>query len=109
MKGRKLLRNITEPRYQCLRELSLRKEFVAWVREALEGDTPFVALECGHTCQILSYGFMLGTGVAPWILAWVHMYTVILGLVSRALTKRLYFEEGEIKYFISLRRESVEV
>lgn len=50
MQGRKLLRDITEPRYQCLRELSLRKEFVAWVQEALEGDTPFMALECGHTC-----------------------------------------------------------
>lgn len=33
----KLLQDISETRCQCLRELSLSKEFISWVREALGG------------------------------------------------------------------------
>uniref|UniRef100_A0A8C9DCK3 E3 ubiquitin-protein ligase RNF213 n=1 Tax=Panthera leo TaxID=9689 RepID=A0A8C9DCK3_PANLE len=37
IQAKKLLQDITEPRCQCLNELSLRKEFISWVREALGG------------------------------------------------------------------------
>uniref|UniRef100_A0A4X1UID3 E3 ubiquitin-protein ligase RNF213 n=1 Tax=Sus scrofa TaxID=9823 RepID=A0A4X1UID3_PIG len=36
IRAKRLLQDISEPRCQCLRELSLRKEFVGWVQEALE-------------------------------------------------------------------------
>ncbi|ELK12270.1 RING finger protein 213 [Pteropus alecto] len=35
--AKKLLQDINEARYQCLQELSLRKDFICWVREALGG------------------------------------------------------------------------
>lgn len=35
--AKKLLEDIDEARYQCLKELSLRKGFISWVREALGG------------------------------------------------------------------------
>ncbi|KAF6297909.1 hypothetical protein mRhiFer1_000154 [Rhinolophus ferrumequinum] len=35
--ARKLLQDMDETRYQCLRELSLRSDFISWVREALGG------------------------------------------------------------------------
>ncbi|XP_023378779.1 E3 ubiquitin-protein ligase RNF213 [Pteropus vampyrus] len=35
--AKKVLQDINEARYQCLRELSLRKDFICWVREALGG------------------------------------------------------------------------
>lgn len=35
--AKKLLQGIDEARRQCLRELSLRTEFIGWVREALGG------------------------------------------------------------------------
>lgn len=37
IQAKRLLQDIDQPRYQCLRELSLRMDFVAWVREALGG------------------------------------------------------------------------
>ncbi|XP_047614339.1 E3 ubiquitin-protein ligase RNF213 isoform X4 [Phacochoerus africanus] len=39
IRAKKLLQDISEPRCQCLKELSLRKEFVGWVQEALGGIT----------------------------------------------------------------------
>uniref|UniRef100_A0A480YR07 E3 ubiquitin-protein ligase RNF213 n=1 Tax=Sus scrofa TaxID=9823 RepID=A0A480YR07_PIG len=39
IRAKRLLQDISEPRCQCLRELSLRKEFVGWVQEALGGIT----------------------------------------------------------------------
>lgn len=39
MHAKKLLQDITEKRRLCLEELALRKEFVNWVKEALEGRT----------------------------------------------------------------------
>lgn len=35
--AKRMLQDINEARYQCLRELSLRKDFICWVREALGG------------------------------------------------------------------------
>lgn len=35
--ARKLLQDVDEARCQCLRELSLRSDFISWVREALGG------------------------------------------------------------------------
>lgn len=35
--AKKLLQDISETRCQCLRELSLSKEFICWVQEALGG------------------------------------------------------------------------
>ncbi|XP_060108019.1 E3 ubiquitin-protein ligase RNF213-like [Heteronotia binoei] len=37
--AKKLLQSITEPRRRCLEELTLRRDFVNWVREALEDIT----------------------------------------------------------------------
>ncbi|XP_016050307.2 E3 ubiquitin-protein ligase RNF213 isoform X1 [Erinaceus europaeus] len=37
--ARKLLQDITEPRYRCLDELTRSKEFISWVQETLEGIT----------------------------------------------------------------------
>nr|XP_056704626.1 E3 ubiquitin-protein ligase RNF213 [Euleptes europaea] len=39
MRAKKLLQSITEPRRRCLEELTLRRDFVNWVREALEDIT----------------------------------------------------------------------
>uniref|UniRef100_A0A8C3WRW7 E3 ubiquitin-protein ligase RNF213 n=1 Tax=Catagonus wagneri TaxID=51154 RepID=A0A8C3WRW7_9CETA len=39
IRAKRLLQDVTEPRCRCLRELSLRKEFVGWVQEALGGIT----------------------------------------------------------------------
>lgn len=39
MDAKKLLQDITEERCLCLEELAIRKEFVHWVKEALEGRT----------------------------------------------------------------------
>ncbi|XP_062976188.1 E3 ubiquitin-protein ligase RNF213-like [Elgaria multicarinata webbii] len=36
MRAKKLLQDITEPRRRCLEELALRRDFVNWVKEALE-------------------------------------------------------------------------
>uniref|UniRef100_G3T892 Ring finger protein 213 n=1 Tax=Loxodonta africana TaxID=9785 RepID=G3T892_LOXAF len=36
IRAKKLLQDISEARRQCLEELCLRKEFISWVREALE-------------------------------------------------------------------------
>lgn len=36
--AKKLLQSITEPRRRCLEELTLRRDFVYWVKEALEGN-----------------------------------------------------------------------
>lgn len=52
----------------------------------------------GHRCGTLDPGLGAYAALA-------RGDTVILGLVSRALTKCFYFEEGEIKYSIYLRRE----
>ena len=35
--AKKLLQDVSETRCQCLKELSQRKEFIGWVREALRG------------------------------------------------------------------------
>ncbi|XP_039082113.1 E3 ubiquitin-protein ligase RNF213 isoform X2 [Hyaena hyaena] len=37
IQAKKLLQDVTEPRRQCLSELSQRKEFISWVQEALGG------------------------------------------------------------------------
>lgn len=37
MQAKTVLVDITEPRRLCLQELGLRKNFVMWVKEALEG------------------------------------------------------------------------
>lgn len=37
MQTKLVLVDITEPRRLCLQELGLRKNFVIWVKEALEG------------------------------------------------------------------------
>lgn len=37
MQAKTVLVDITEPRRLCLQELGLRKNFVLWVKEALEG------------------------------------------------------------------------
>lgn len=37
MQAKTVLVDITEPRRLCLQELGLRKSFVMWVKEALEG------------------------------------------------------------------------
>ncbi|XP_074199996.1 E3 ubiquitin-protein ligase RNF213 isoform X3 [Camelus bactrianus] len=39
IRAKKLLQDVSETRCQCLKELSQRKEFIDWVREALEGIT----------------------------------------------------------------------
>uniref|UniRef100_A0A8C6CC37 E3 ubiquitin-protein ligase RNF213 n=1 Tax=Monodon monoceros TaxID=40151 RepID=A0A8C6CC37_MONMO len=39
IRARKLLQDVNETRCQCLKELSRRKEFISWVREALGGIT----------------------------------------------------------------------
>lgn len=39
MHAKKLLQDITKKRRLCLEELAIRKEFVHWVKEALEGRT----------------------------------------------------------------------
>uniref|UniRef100_A0A8C8S421 RING-type E3 ubiquitin transferase n=1 Tax=Pelusios castaneus TaxID=367368 RepID=A0A8C8S421_9SAUR len=36
MRAKELLQGITEPRRRCLEELALRKDFISWVKEALE-------------------------------------------------------------------------
>uniref|UniRef100_A0A8C3FV72 RING-type E3 ubiquitin transferase n=1 Tax=Chrysemys picta bellii TaxID=8478 RepID=A0A8C3FV72_CHRPI len=36
MRAKKCLQGITEPRRRCLEELALRKDFISWVKEALE-------------------------------------------------------------------------
>ena len=46
IQAKKLLQDVTEPRCQCLNELSLRKEFISWVREALGGTAVGVWREC---------------------------------------------------------------
>nr|XP_055971345.1 E3 ubiquitin-protein ligase RNF213 [Sorex fumeus] len=40
IRSRQLLHGMTKPQHQCLQELSLRKEFVDWVKDALEGGVP---------------------------------------------------------------------
>uniref|UniRef100_A0A452ISC9 RING-type E3 ubiquitin transferase n=1 Tax=Gopherus agassizii TaxID=38772 RepID=A0A452ISC9_9SAUR len=37
MRAKEWLQGITEPRRRCLEELALRKDFISWVKEALEG------------------------------------------------------------------------
>lgn len=37
MQAKKVLVDITEPRRLCLQELGLRRQFVKWVKDALEG------------------------------------------------------------------------
>uniref|UniRef100_A0A8C0I728 E3 ubiquitin-protein ligase RNF213 n=1 Tax=Balaenoptera musculus TaxID=9771 RepID=A0A8C0I728_BALMU len=39
IRAKKLLQDVSETRCQCLKELSRRKEFISWVREALGGIT----------------------------------------------------------------------
>lgn len=37
MEAKKILVDINEPRRQCLQELGLKRNFVKWVKDALEG------------------------------------------------------------------------
>lgn len=37
IRAKKVLQSITETRRRCLKELALRRDFVNWVRESLEG------------------------------------------------------------------------
>lgn len=54
MLAKRVLVDITEPRRLCLQELGLRKNFVIWVKEALEGNS----LLAKHIC--LSFPDLFG-------------------------------------------------
>lgn len=47
MKAKKILVDINEPRRLCLEELGLRRHFVKWVKDALEGRRQHYGL-CFH-------------------------------------------------------------
>ncbi len=60
MQAKTVLVDITESRRLCLRELGLRKNFVMWVKEALEGKKVFMlVIECDFLILMLFYKQML--------------------------------------------------